>query len=113
HPVVRKSLVEALSTLGYRVLAVSTAEEALDLDLGAVDLVLSDQVLPGMSGLELCDALRAGNPALPMVIMSGYTDDAALNERVRRGEIRFLQKPAGLREIAHEVRLALGWEEES
>ncbi len=108
HPAVRKSLVETLETLGYRVLGVESAEEALELDLTPIDLVLSDQVLPGMSGLELCDALRARRPGLPIVLMSGYTDDAGLNQRVLKGEIRFLQKPAGLKDLANELRIALG-----
>ncbi|NOZ93645.1 MAG: PAS domain S-box protein [Acidobacteria bacterium] len=108
HPAVRESLVVTLESLGYRVTGVERAEEAVAVDLDSIDLVLSDQVLPGMSGLELCERLREQRPDLPIILMSGYTDDAELNALVRGGKVRFLQKPARLQVLATELRRTLG-----
>ncbi len=112
HPAVRESLVVTLESLGYHVTGVERAEEAVAVDLDSVDLVLSDQVLPGMSGLELCEALRERRPDLPIILMSGYTDNAELNALVHEGSVRFLQKPARLQFLAAELRAALGDEQD-
>jgi len=107
NPAVRESLQESLAGLGYRVTAVGSGEEAEALGGEAPGLLLTDQVLPGMSGLELAGRLRSRWPGLAVVLMSGYSEDEALKDMVGSGRIRFLQKPAALARIAAEVRAAL------
>ncbi len=71
EPSIRDGLAEILSLLGHDVTAVASAEEALAAE-GSYDLLLTDLSLPGMSGAELAERLRAHQPALAVVMMSGY-----------------------------------------
>jgi len=76
-PAVRRLLTVLLEGSGYRVLAASSGDEALRLaDAGPlpVDLVLSDFVLPGISGVEVCVELRRRHPELRFVVMTGYAE---------------------------------------
>jgi PAS domain S-box-containing protein len=76
-PAVRRLLTQMLEGSGYRVVAAANGDEALALaDAGslAVDLVLSDYVLPGISGVELCVALRRRFPELRILLMTGHAD---------------------------------------
>ncbi len=104
----RQGLLRILTMLGYRTVAVGTAEEALALPSEpAFDLLLTDLVLPGMQGGELMQRLTERWTALEAIVMSGYTDDEAIRERIGRGTVRFLQKPFGVTTLAREVRQAL------
>jgi CheY-like chemotaxis protein/two-component sensor histidine kinase len=73
---VRMSTADMLSELGYVVIEAQSGEEALRLvEEGAVpDLVVTDHLMPGMSGVDLVNALRAGRPRLPVLIVSGYAE---------------------------------------
>ena len=85
-----------LQTGGYTVLEASDGEEAVgvsDRYEGTIDLLLLDVVMPGMSGRELADQLRARRPGVPVVYVSGYTDDTVLRNGVVEAESEFLQKP--------------------
>lgn len=94
--------------LGYRVVAVGSAEEAgLLPSKPAFDLLLSDLVLPGASGTDLSRGLLDRWPNLVVVLMSGYTEDEVQRLGVDTGAVRFLQKPFDMRTLAHEVRAAL------
>jgi hypothetical protein len=76
-PAVRRLLTQVLEGSGYRVVAAANGDEALALaDAGglAVDLVLSDYVLPGISGVELCVALRRRFPDLRILLMTGHAE---------------------------------------
>jgi CheY-like chemotaxis protein len=77
--------VMVLATQGYTVLPAASATEALELlDQRHVDLVLTDQMMPGMLGTELAKMLRAGRPQLPIIIVSGVNeipDDAIFADR--------------------------------
>lgn len=102
----REILAQLLASRGYTVIAAATAAECLEASgrLGAPPrLLVSDVVLPGMGGRELAIELVARYPALKVLFISGYTDDAALLESVQRGA-RFLQKPFGLQDFAARVR---------
>jgi DNA-binding response OmpR family regulator len=73
---VRRFLVDALTEAGYRVLAAESAEEALDTARGfPVDLLLSDIVMPGLSGTELAERMEAVRPGLRVLLMSGYAEE--------------------------------------
>lgn len=104
----REGLREVLTLLGYQVLAVSSGEEALALPVEPEQqLLLTDLLLPGVSGAELAEALRARWPDLRVVLMSGYTNNEAVRHGVKAGETRFLQKPFDMSTLAGEIAAAL------
>ncbi len=71
------------------------------------DLLLTDMMLPGASGIEVARGLSARWPALKVVLMSGYAQDDDVRRTVSRGELRFLQKPFDMATLARELRAAL------
>ncbi|MGB9606733.1 MAG: response regulator, partial [Bryobacteraceae bacterium] len=74
----RKALLEEQ---GYRVTTAASGEAALELFRRArFDLVITDFKMPGMNGIELIRAIRAERPAVPIILISGYTDALGLNE---------------------------------
>ncbi len=105
---VRLGVVRMLEHAGYRVLAAADGEAGLSvLDQGAVDLVLLDAVLPGLSALDTYRAIRSRRPDIPVLLVSGYSE-AMLDATLRR-ELsgRFLQKPFSLEGLASRVRMLL------
>ncbi len=86
----RNLVASALRHDGYRLLIASSAEEALavaDAHDGPIDLLLTDAIMPGKSGVELANLMTARRPGIPVIIMSGYTEetlDAARPERADR-----------------------------
>jgi CheY-like chemotaxis protein len=70
---------------GYQVMAVASGAEALEaLDRMSIDLVLSDQMMPGMSGTELTKFVKATRPAMPVILISGVNEipaDASYADR--------------------------------
>lgn len=107
NPAVREGLQDTLETLGYAVTALESAEAAEAYDGDRPDVLLTDQILPGMTGLELAHHLRIRWPGLAIILMSGYSEDEALKGMVSNGQIRFLQKPAPLAQLAGELRAAI------
>jgi CheY-like chemotaxis protein len=107
----RSLVAEMLEDLGYRVIAAASAPEALHMAAewtGSLDLVLTDIVMPGMSGRELAEALQAHHPRLPVLFMSGYTDDAMVRHGVEATSALLLQKPFSVATLSSRVREALG-----
>jgi len=101
--VIRRILLEQ----GYEVLDAGSGEEALahlESHDGRIDLLLTDLVMPGMSGKELADRTQELRDDLRVVFMSGYTDDAVLRRRVGEGTVTLLEKPFG----AEALRAAVG-----
>lgn len=85
-----------LSAGGYRVVASPdgrAAGNAFRLHGAAVDLLVTDVVMPGMSGTALADELRGVRPGLKVLFMSGYTDDAVLRHGIQYDRVAFLHKP--------------------
>jgi DNA-binding NtrC family response regulator len=85
-----------LATAGYQILDVSDRDQALQHihDPGQhIDLLLSDIVMPGMPAGEFLHLVRQVRPILPIVLMSGYTADAASGSRPLPTELPLLQKP--------------------
>jgi CheY-like chemotaxis protein len=105
---VRNLVVTALKAQGFRVLAAATGEEALR--LGAtepnIDLLLSDAHMPGISGIELARTLVKSRPNLPVIIMTGYTDDPLTIDDARQPVI-LLPKPFTPKDIRQKVDLVL------
>jgi len=75
----RDLVAGALRRDGYRLLLAKSAEEALELEAthsGPIDLLLTDAIMPGQTGMELAKTLRATRPNLRVIVMSGYAEDA-------------------------------------
>jgi PAS domain S-box-containing protein len=93
EPAVRAVAVRVLERAGYRVVAAAGGEEALRRAAGeeAIDLVLTDVVMPGMSGVTVAERLRAERPGVRVLFMSGYSSD--LPEALASTGGSLLQKP--------------------
>ena len=98
-----------LEDAGYRVTAADSGDDALARGADEPpDLLLTDVVMPGMSGRELAEALWARTPGLPVVLMSGYTDDVVLRHGLLGAGAAFLEKPFTRAQLLGAVRAALG-----
>jgi two-component system, cell cycle sensor histidine kinase and response regulator CckA len=111
EPGIRGLVRKILRREHYEVLEAGSGEDALTEAAAqdvAIDLLLTDVMLPGIGGRELAESLAAGNPDLKVVYVSGFTDD----EGVRTGQFppgsRFLQKPFTLSALVGIVKEALG-----
>lgn len=101
--------ISVLESLGYHVLATSHPREALALAQGngVIDLLVTDVVMPEMSGRLLCEQLRARTPDLRCLYMSGYTADIIGEHGVLEKGTHFLQKPFTVSDLGNAVRRAL------
>jgi CheY-like chemotaxis protein len=99
---------DILQQLGYTVLEASNGHEALELSRGRpVDLLLTDVIMPGMSGRELAEALRPGQPTMRVLYMSGYTADVLEPRALLDGDRLVIQKPFTAEILAQRIREAL------
>jgi len=101
-----------LRSRGYSVIEASNgveAMEALEQKNGAVDLVVSDVVMPEMDGPTLLKAMRARNPDLKIIFVSGYAEDAFDKSVLRDDEqFAFLPKPFALSALVEKVKQTMG-----
>jgi len=87
---------EFLESGGYTVIQAKDGAEAMRLvesHQGNIDLLITDMVMPGMTGQELAVRLREKRPGLRLMYMSGYSEGAALDSALRDSSIRLLTKP--------------------
>jgi signal transduction histidine kinase len=99
-----------LESKGYTVLSADDGAEALELGRrhqGSIDLLLTDVVMPQMSGRELAEQLAALRPGLKVLYMSGYTDEAVVRHGALETGAAFLQKPFAPAVLARKVREVL------
>jgi two-component system cell cycle sensor histidine kinase/response regulator CckA len=108
---VRAVVADILRSYGYCVLEAANGADALviakDLDRH-IDLLLTDVIMPGMTGLELADHLKLLRPETPVLFMSGYTSNNALGEYVSRSQNSYIQKPFTPSSLAAKIRESLG-----
>ena len=107
---VRGFAKRALETTGYRVLVAASGDEALQLvagHSGVIDAMVTDVVMPGMSGPELARQLAPKRPGIKVLFTSGYTEDATLIQGVKDAGTAFLQKPFSPDELTDKVRQLL------
>jgi two-component system, cell cycle sensor histidine kinase and response regulator CckA len=104
---VRKFTCGALRRLGYQVLEAANAGEALlvcERRTGAIALLVTDVVMPHMSGPELAARLHGIQPDMRVLYTSGYTDDAVIRHGLLDQSMRFLQKPFAVSSLGQKVR---------
>ena len=109
-PAVCDLIRSVLSEHGYTVLAPAQPQEAealFEAQGRRVDLLLSDVVMPEVSGTELAKRLSAKNPQLKVLFMSGYVDDPVVRQGIEGHEVGFLQKPFAPLALARKVREVL------
>src|ERR1017187_1264328 len=107
-PAVRKSIDRVLTGKGYAVITAENGEEALrKLNEEKYDLVYNDIRMPGMSGLEVAEQVKARKPWTPVVIITGYGTDAAEARAKAAGVSSFVHKPLSPEMIEDSARDAL------
>ncbi len=100
----------ALESNGYRVLVASGGREAIELSAcyeGIIHLMVTDVVMPDISGRELATRLAPTRPDMKVLYMSGYTDNAIVHHGVLDSGLAFLQKPFAPADLARKVREVL------
>jgi len=110
-PAIRMVIRRFLELSAYTVLDAATPRQALELAANVerpIDLLLTDVVLPEMSGRELAERLAAQRPGLLVLYMSGYTDDAIVHQGRLEPDTAFLQKPFAPEVLLRRVREVLG-----
>jgi two-component system cell cycle sensor histidine kinase/response regulator CckA len=100
---------EFLASLGYTLTCASSGPEALQLavNAGQIDLVISDVVMPKMSGREFADQLLQLRPNTKLLYVSGYADDVVLQNGISMHGMLYLQKPYSLKQLASKVQTLL------
>jgi CheY-like chemotaxis protein len=103
---VRQFIVECLEILGYQVIQAEQGQAGLDkLEFTHPDLLITDFLMPGMTGAELIERARKKIPGLPAIIATGYADMRAIDEVIDSDMV--LRKPFQLNDLAYKVRHAL------
>jgi two-component system, cell cycle sensor histidine kinase and response regulator CckA len=110
-PALREMAAALLGRLGYTVLAAANGIEALSLkqqrDVGHIDLLFTDVVMPHMSGKELSDRIRASHPLTRILFTSAYTENAIIHQGVFSKGLALLQKPFTPSALASKLREVL------
>jgi two-component system, cell cycle sensor histidine kinase and response regulator CckA len=108
EPVVRRFAARILASEGYRVTEAADGQEALDLisSEGPLDLVLTDVMMPRLTGVELLELLSVSHPRVPVLLMSGY-GASQLAERGIATPCALLTKPFPPRLLLDEVKRCL------
>jgi CheY-like chemotaxis protein len=110
EPSVRAVAREALETHGYRVIEAQHGAEALAVACahpGALELLITDMVMPQMGGRELAERLRRLRPGIRVLFMSGYTDDVIVRRGISEATSAFVQKPFAMSAFTRKVRETL------
>ena len=97
---VRGMCQQVIDSLGFRAILAESGDEALDLlERHPVDIVLTDLKMPGMSGIELLDRLKARNPRVEVVIMTGYASVPSAVQAMKLGASDYIVKPFSSEEM--------------
>jgi putative two-component system response regulator len=106
--VIRNLMCEILERVGYETMGAETADEALaQLEDARIALIVSDIVMPGLSGLELLEEVRARRPSLPVILVTGAGTYENLSQAVTRGADGLVIKPFSHADLQNAVAAAL------
>jgi CheY-like chemotaxis protein len=101
---------QLLARSGYKVIEAATGREAIEhysRNQREIDLVILDMVMPEMGGGEVFDRIKALNPAVKVLLASGYSLEGKAREIMKRGCDGFIQKPFSLTELVDRVKSIL------
>ena len=103
-----RALTRALRRDGYRILTAIGAHEAFEiLAKNEVQVIISDQRMPGISGTEFLSKVKEMHPDTVRIVLSGYTDLSAVTDAINRGAIyKFLTKPWNDEDLRMQIREA-------
>ena len=110
HPGLRELTRIFLESYGYRVLSAGSAEQAVEVSdqFGEpIHLLLTDVIMPGISGRQLAEKILTKRPKTRILYMTGYTDDMVVQHKVLEPGVQLLQKPFTKAELALKVRATL------
>jgi putative two-component system response regulator len=108
EPIVRMLVAEILETAGHEVVVAEHAEQALTLfETEELELVVSDVVMPGLSGLELLETVHARRASLPVILITGAGTYETLSQALTRGAAGLVTKPFSHAELQSAVAEAL------
>ena len=108
---VRAVTTAALTSIGYSPLVAASAQEALRICTQSgsdIRLILTDVVMPEMTGTELRDRVRALRPEIKVLFMSGYTPNVIVTHGVLQKGVHFIQKPFTVEELGRKIAEILG-----
>ena len=108
---VRDLTVRILQRLGYRILTAASGAEAVEISnshTGTIHLLLTDVVMPNMSGRQLADILSLSRPDMKVLYLSGYTENTVLHHGVLEAGVEFLPKPFSREVLGKKLRDILG-----
>lgn len=98
-----------LSMQGYRVVTAEGGERALTLmNDEAIDLLITDLKMPGLSGVETAVEMRRVSPALPVIVVTGYIAPEMLSDCEALGNVELIRKPFAFETLAEAVENAVG-----
>ena len=107
EPIVLSLTKQILEECGYHVIEAGSGQEALEIcEQGdcRIDLLMTDVVMPGMSGRELAERLATLLPHLKVLFTSGYTNDAIIKHGISETKQNFIQKPFTFEDLSKKVR---------
>lgn len=107
---IEKTGSEILESLGYEVVTAKDGAEALGIFISrpkAFDLIVTDLTMPQLTGIELATEILEINPAIPIVLCTGFSEKATLEKVESLGITELINKPLGLRKLSEVVRNAL------
>jgi PAS domain S-box-containing protein len=109
EPLVRELSRDMLERQGYRVVLASDANEAerISAIAGSFDLLITDAVMPSISGVELARRIRASHPGMKVLFISGYSDQPAERDQTAAEGAAFLQKPFSADSLGRKIRQVL------
>jgi two-component system cell cycle sensor histidine kinase/response regulator CckA len=104
---IRAWTCQVLESCGYHVLEAGHGQQAIALDetfAAPIDLLVTDVVMPRMSGRQVAEVLQQRHPQMRVLFVSGYTDDSIIRRGILSSTAAFLQKPFSAVALAHKVR---------
>ncbi len=110
EPAIVRLVKRMAEKLGYRVLEALSPNAAIRMareHLGAIDLMISDVIMPEMNGKDLMNYIRTIYPNIGVVFMSGYTSNVIAHHNILDDDMHFISKPFTIKELSHTISEAI------